>query len=334
MTTKTLNLIQDLYRDASCRVVHNGELGNTINVGAGVKQGCILSPLLFTIVLDWVMKKSTKTPYGIQWNMSARLEDLDFADDLSLLAQKESDLRAKLNRLIHYAGQVGLKINAAKTKLMRIDPKTKHETILHVGDEIIEEVDEFCYLGSIISKNGGADSDIESRIKKARQAFGCMSNIWRSSQISRHLKLKLFRSNVISVLLYGCETWRVTATTTSKLQVFVNKCLRRILKIRWSHRISNAELHRVCKFEELQRLVKKRKWSWIGHTLRRNPQEIARQALEWNPQGSRKRGRPRQTWRRSILDEAGAEGKQWKEVKALAQNRVRWRSFLDALCAR
>ncbi len=68
--------------------------------------------------------------------------------------------------------------------------------------------------------------------------------------------------------------------------------------------------------------------------MRRNSQEIARQALEWNPQGSRRQGRPRQTWRRSILDEAGAEGKQWEEVKVLAQNRVLWRNFLNATCAR
>ncbi len=87
--------------------------------------------------------------------------------DPSLLAQNESDLCATLNRLIHYAGQVGLKINTAKTKLMRIDPKSKHETILHVGDEIIEDVDEFCYRGSIISKNGGADSASTNTYKES-----------------------------------------------------------------------------------------------------------------------------------------------------------------------
>ncbi len=61
---------------------------------------------------------------------------------------------------------------------MRIDHKPKHDTLLHVGDEIVEEEDEVCYLGSIVSKNGGADSDIESKIRKAHQVFDCMSNIW------------------------------------------------------------------------------------------------------------------------------------------------------------
>ena len=165
--TKILNIIQDLYRSATCRVIHNGELGDPITTVAGVKQGCILSPLLFTIVLDWVMKKATKIPHGIQWTMAARLEDLVFADDLCLLAQKESDMRAKLSQIIHYADQVGLKINAAKTKLMRFDPLSKQQpALLRVDGVDIDEVEEFCYLGSIISKDGGADSDIRSRIKK------------------------------------------------------------------------------------------------------------------------------------------------------------------------
>ena len=333
--TKILNIIQELYRDVTCRVVHNGECGRKINVGAGVKQGCILSPLLFTIVIDWVMKQVTKTPRGIPWTLSERLEDLDFADDICLLTQRESDMREKLRLLVHYGAQVGLKINVAKTKLMRFDPQSKQPpSHLSLESTNIEEVDEFCYLGSIIAKDGGADSDVMSRIKKARQSFGSLNSVWRSTQISRHLKLKLFKSNVLSVLLYGSETWKVTATSTQKLQVFVNKCLRRILKIRWPETIRNTDLHKKCKIDELQKLIKRRKWSWIGHTLRRGNGEIAKQALDWNPQGTRKRGRPRRTWRRSVLEEAEKGGRQWSEVKALARNKEQWRSFCDALCAR
>jgi hypothetical protein len=280
------------------------------------------------------MKKTTKTPCGIQWTMSTRLEDLDFADDICLISQRESDMKDKLKNLIHYAGQIGLKINVGKTKLMRFDPQSNQRVPqLQIDGILIEEVNEFQYLGSIISKDGGAESDIKTRINKARQAYCYLNNLWNTTQISRHLKLSFFRSNVLSVLLYGCETWKVTIELTNKLQVFVNRCLRRILKIRWPETISNVELWRRCRFEEIGRMIAKRKWSWIGHTLRRKENEIARQALEWNPQGRRKVGRPRMTWRRSVIMEAKARGKSWREVKALAGNKVRWRSFVDALCA-
>lgn len=332
---KILKIMQELYKDVQCKVVHNGQCGRSINAGAGVKQGCILSPLLFIIVIDWVMNKVCNIPRGIQWTLTSRLEDLDFADDICLLSQTNKDMSVKLQRLIHYAGQVGLKINVNKTKLMRLDTQQSRNLIpLSIDNVNIDEVDEFCYLGSIITKDGGAESDVVSRIKKARQAFGMLTNLWKSSQVTRNLKLRIFKSNVLSTLLYGSETWKVTATITNKLQVFVNRCLRRILKIRWPETISNVDLHKRCKVDRIDVIVKKRKWSWIGHTLRRN--NIASHVLDWNPQGVRKRGRPKQTWRRTIEDEISSTSSKkwsWKELKGLARNKVRFKQFCDALCA-
>jgi hypothetical protein len=69
--------------------------------------------------------------------------------------------------------------------------------------------------------------------------------------------------------------------------------------------------------------IQKRKWKRIGHTLRKPPSDISRAALEWNPQGTRKRGRPKTTWRQTVLNELKPEKKSWAEVKALAANRTR-----------
>jgi hypothetical protein len=79
--------------------------------------------------------------------------------------------------------------------------------------------------------------------------------------------------------------------------------------------------------------IKKRKWKWIGHTVRKDENEVERIALDWNPKGTRKRGRPKKTWRRSIMEEARKEGKTWREVKRLAADRSRWKSFVAALCS-
>ena len=79
--------------------------------------------------------------------------------------------------------------------------------------------------------------------------------------------------------------------------------------------------------------IKTRKWRWIGHTLRKDSNDITREALEWNPQGNRKKGRPKITWRRTVLDEAKSVGKVWAELKTYAQNRVRWRELVAALCS-
>jgi hypothetical protein len=79
--------------------------------------------------------------------------------------------------------------------------------------------------------------------------------------------------------------------------------------------------------------IKERKWRWIAHTLRKTEGAIERAALDWNPQGARRRGRPRKTWKKTVEEEAAVMGKTWKEVKRLANNRTRWRCFTDALCS-
>ena len=79
--------------------------------------------------------------------------------------------------------------------------------------------------------------------------------------------------------------------------------------------------------------IRKRKWGWLGHTLRKSSDDIARQALEWNPQGKRGGGRPKNTWRRAVLEEAKGVNKTWAEIKADAKNRVRWKFLVEALCS-
>src|SRR5262249_34722918 len=140
--------------------------------------------------------------------------------------------------------------------------------------------------------------------------------------------MRFFRTKCMSVLLYGCETWKMTSTIENKIQVFVNRCLRRILKIRWPETINNAELWSTTKCERMNPLIKRQKWNWIGPTIRRPAGDIAKTALDSNPQGTRRRGRPKQTWKRTVVDEARRAGKEWSEVKALAQNRIRWRPML------
>jgi hypothetical protein len=82
---------------------------------------------------------------------------------------------------------------------------------------------------------------------------------------------------------------------------------------------------------ELQ--IKKPKWKRIEHTIRKDPNAVGRIVLDWTQQGTRKRGRPKKTWKRSVVAEAQREGRTWREVKWLAADRSRWRSFVEAVCS-
>ena len=125
---------------------------------------------------------------------------------------------------------------------------------------------------------GGNDQDINIRIGKARTVFNMLKKVWRAREISRKTKIRIFNSNVKSVLLYGAETWRTTVTLEKKIQSFINGCLRRICKIRWTEHVSNQDLWRMTNQLAPPLQVRKRKWTWIGHTLRKTPQSITRQS--------------------------------------------------------
>jgi len=101
---------------------------------------------------------------------------------------------------------------------------------------------------------------------------------------------------VKAVLFYGCETWKNSNSITAKLQVFIDKCQRKILRIFWPDQITNKELWKHMKQPRIDLQIRKCKWAWLGHILRKPSDDIARQALEWNPQGKWGRGRPRITW--------------------------------------
>jgi hypothetical protein len=116
---KILNLIKEMYEGFRCKVLHEGKLTENFIINTGVWQGCILSPVIFLLVLDRVMRKTVGgKKRGILWNMRDILEDLGFADDICLLAQRLTDMKEKLKRLQGVVELAGLTIHVRKTKEM------------------------------------------------------------------------------------------------------------------------------------------------------------------------------------------------------------------------
>ena len=115
-------------------------------------------------------------------------------------------------------------------------------TIFTVNGEPLEETDSFTYLGNTINKNGGTEEYVKARIQKARVAFIMLRTIWTAQHIKINTKLKIFNSNVKAVLLYGSETWRTTQKTLKRIQTFIDKCLRRILHLKWTDKVPNTTL--------------------------------------------------------------------------------------------
>lgn len=329
---KLTSLIKNSYEGMTCRVAHGSHFTKSFAVRTGVRQGCLLSPFLFLLAIDWILKKTTAGKRnGIQWTLGNQLNDLDFADDIALLSHNRQQMQEKTSDLSSVSAQLGLRIHEGKTKILKIHA-TSTEPVKLRGKPL-EEVESFTYLGSIIDNQAGTDADVKAKIGKARAAFLTMKNVWNSRQLTTHTKIRLFNSNVKSLLLYGAETWRTIKTTTRKIQTFINSCLRRILQIRWPDTIRNCDLLQRTNQLPVEQEIRKRKWRWIGHTLRKPSTSITRQALTWNPQGKRKRGRPKNTWRRDLAADTKEMGYTWKELEKIAQDRGHWRKVVDGLCS-
>lgn len=149
---KIIRLIKALYDNSRCRVLHEGLKSNQIDINVGVRQGCILSPLLFNIVLDLVLAQSIAIDGGINLGLTSKLNDLDYADDICLISHNFSDMQQTLALISANAGEVGLKLNTTKTKSLRLNTANTHQFSLL--DQHLEDVNEYIYLGSIIDKSG------------------------------------------------------------------------------------------------------------------------------------------------------------------------------------
>ena len=139
-----------------------------------------------------------------------------------------------------------------------------------------------------------------NRLNKVRNIFKSLNNVWKSSQYSKQTKFKLYQSCILSTLLYGSECWRMTEKDLTKLSVCHTKSLRIIFL---PNKISNEDLLKPCKQENMATILLRRRWLWIGHVIRKDRNSITRTTLHWTPEGKHKRGRPKNTWRCAVEGE-------------------------------
>ena len=275
ISEKIVNAIQCLYETSTSSVQLNGQLSEPFNVNSGVLQGDTLAPFLFIVVLDFILHK-IKPGFGFTTSIhpTIRLEDLDYADDISLLDNDTATAQEHLRCLQTEALSVGLKINIDKTKFLAV-PATVDKIILDNTQEI-EQVDDFKYLGSYVNS---PVKDLSVRRAQAWCSFWKLKNIWSSNDISVQLKIRLFKSLCLSTLLYGSETWPLTKAMQKRLDSFATSCYRHILGVKWHDKISNAIILQMVDQEPLSKTVIQRQLRWLGHVLRRDDNRIVSRVI-------------------------------------------------------
>ena len=183
-----------------------------------------------------------------------------------------------------------------------------------------------------MSKNGGTDADVQRRIGLATTTFQKMRKIWATKSVNLTTKIRLYRSCVVPIATYASETWRATKMITHRLNVFNQKCLRKILGISFSDHIKNEEVLKRSEVETIADLIKQKRVRWAGHVLRMPECRHPKTAFSWKPRsGKRRQGRPLITWRATCKKDLQTIGVDCDDAARVASDRELWK-ILVALC--
>ena len=199
-----------------------------------------------------------------------------------------------------------MQISAEKTKLMT-NSTNSINTQIKIGEQNLETVDSFKYLGAIVSEEG-SKPEIMSRIAQTTASLKRLKTIWRDRNLALSIKIRLMRSLVLSIFLYACEFWTLTAELEKKVNTMEMRCFRNLLGISYKDHISNEQIRTMIRqeighYDDLLATVKKRKLEWYGHVTRSNG--LAKTILQGTTRGGRKRGRQRKRWDDNIREWTG-----------------------------
>ena len=316
-----IRIIQNLYwsQEAAVRIGNN--LSNWCKVRKGVRQGCVLSPLLYNLYSEMLMREVIRDEDGICIN-GKHISNIRYADDTAFIARSPEELQGLLNRLQSRGAMFGLRINIGKTKVMAISrDKTKPVIRITVAGQNLEQVNQFTYLGSVISDDGKCEVEIRRRISQAKLAFLRLGDLLRRD-INLRLKTRFLRCFVWSRLLYGTEAWTLSADTQRKLDAFEMWCYRKMLRISYIDRVSNVEvLRRMSTHRQLLDIHRRRKLAYFGHVVRGEGKLV--EIVMGKIAGRRVKGRQRLGWLDDVKRWVG--GLTLREVVDAARDRTRWR---------
>ena len=215
-----------------------------------------------------------------------------------MAAQTKAELQEMFEVLETACRKYGMKINEEKTtKILSIGDNKSDQHYIKPGSRALEEVKSFAYLGSEIGQSSKIDKEVNMRLKKASTVYQMWRKVFKNHSLSKTTKLKVFRTCVIPILLYGAETWVVTQDEGQNMKTLHMRCIWDIFGfIRWDRR-RNKELLKEANEQPIEDQMKEMRLRWFGHLQRMLDHWFQKQFLKFRPKGKkRKPGGTQQRW--------------------------------------
>ncbi|KAJ4447775.1 hypothetical protein ANN_09783, partial [Periplaneta americana] len=277
-----------------------GEIQNTIN--------------------KYAIRKVQDNTEGLELNGLHQL--LVYVDDVNMLGENPQTIRENREILLEVSKAIGLKVNSenAKYMIMSRDQNIVRNGNIKIGDLSFEEVEKFKYLGATVTNINDAREKIKRRINMRNVCYYSVEKLLSSSLLSKNLKVRIYKTVILPVVLYGCENWILNLRDEQRLRVFENKVLRKIFGAKrdevtgeW-RKLHNAELHAMYSSPDIIRNIKSRRLRWAVHVARMGESRNVYTVLVGRPEGKRPLGSPRRRWEDNItldLREVGYDNRDW-----------------------
>ena len=320
---KLIRVIMSIYENTQSRVKNREIESEWFNIRTGVRQGGVLSPLLFIIYMDRCMRE-------ICMNEDKEIT-LAYADDVAVVTGNKEDLQAAMTKWNDIMERMGMKISKQKTEVMEIS-RVKDGCNIYIENIQLKQTASFNYLGVLFDEENKHQTEITNRLNKYNGNVNALYPILKDKNVPSKAKVIIYTKVLRPILIYGAETWSLTKKSESRVQAAEMRVLRMILGVTRRDRIRNDVIRERLNITSVLKIIEKSKLRWYGHVKRMEENRYPRKYLDWIPQGRRPVGRPRKRWIQGIEDAVQKRGRSLEEINQQEeyQDRLLWRRFVEA----